>query len=53
MLPLQGHDTTAAAANWAAHLIGRHPQVQEKLHEEMDSIFGKNYYFSYIQVHCM
>ena len=36
----QGHDTTAAAANWAVHLIGSYPEVQARLHEEMDAIFG-------------
>ncbi|XP_060081762.1 cytochrome P450 4V2-like [Ylistrum balloti] len=36
----EGHDTTAAAITWCTHLIGEHPHVQDKLHEEMDSIFG-------------
>jgi cytochrome P450 len=38
----EGHDTTAAAASWACHLIGSHPEVQKKLHEEMDTIFGNS-----------
>jgi len=38
---LQGHDTTAAAINWCTHLIGAHPLVQEKLQQELHSIFGK------------
>ena len=25
---------------WAIQLIGSHPEVQKKLHEEMDEIFG-------------
>jgi cytochrome P450 family 4 subfamily V len=37
----EGHDTTAAAASWACHLIGSHPEVQKKLHQEIDEIFGK------------
>ena len=37
----EGHDTTAAAASWACHLIGSHPDVQKKLHEEIENIFGK------------
>jgi cytochrome P450 family 4 subfamily V len=37
----EGHDTTAAAASWACHLIGSHPEVQKKLHEEMDAVFGR------------
>lgn len=41
----QGHDTTAAAANWAVHLIGHHSDVQTRLHEEMDSIFGQCFVF--------
>lgn len=36
----EGHDTTAAAMNWATHLIGANPEVQDKLHEELDRVFG-------------
>ncbi|XP_048760771.2 cytochrome P450 4V2-like isoform X1 [Ostrea edulis] len=36
----EGHDTTAAAMNWAVHLIGANPQVQAKVHEELDQLFG-------------
>jgi docosahexaenoic acid omega-hydroxylase len=42
----EGHDTTAAAASWACHLIGSHPEVQKKLHQEIDETFGK---FRFIQ----
>uniref|UniRef100_A0A2C9JRX5 Cytochrome P450 n=1 Tax=Biomphalaria glabrata TaxID=6526 RepID=A0A2C9JRX5_BIOGL len=38
----EGHDTTAAAINWATHLIGSHPEVQVKVHEELDQVFGKD-----------
>ncbi len=38
----KGHDTTAAAASWACHLIGSHPQVQNKIHEELDRVFGNS-----------
>lgn len=38
----EGHDTTAAAASWACQLIGSHPQVQEKLHAEIDSVLGES-----------
>nr|ATW72313.1 cytochrome p450 CYP4V38 [Brachionus calyciflorus] len=37
----EGHDTTAAAASWACQLIGSHPEVQKKLHEEIDSVLGQ------------
>lgn len=36
----EGHDTTAAAASWACHLIGSHPDVQKKIHEELDRVLG-------------
>lgn len=36
----EGHDTTAAAMNWAIHLIGANSDVQAKVHEEMDRVFG-------------
>ena len=40
----EGHDTTTAGTAWAAHLIGSHPEIQKKIHEEIDHIFGKFYY---------
>lgn len=36
----EGHDTTAAAASWGCHLIGSHPEVQKKLHDEIDRVLG-------------
>lgn len=36
----EGHDTTAASMNWALHLIGSHPEVQRRVHEELDEVFG-------------
>jgi cytochrome P450 family 4 subfamily V len=36
----EGHDTTAAAASWACHLIGSHPDIQKKLHIEIDRVMG-------------
>ena len=38
----EGHDTTAAAASWACHLIGSYPEVQKKIHEELDRVFGNS-----------
>src|SRR5207248_2823567 len=35
-----GHDTTAVAAGWSLFYLGHHPDVQEKIHDELDSIFG-------------
>lgn len=36
----EGHDTTAAALNWSLYLLGCHPEIQAKVHEELDSLFG-------------
>ncbi|CAF3843724.1 unnamed protein product [Rotaria sordida] len=36
----EGHDTTAAAINYCCYLVGCHQDVQEKIHAEMDTIFG-------------
>lgn len=35
-----GQDTTAAGMTWTLYLIGLYPDVQRKVHEELDSIFG-------------
>ena len=35
----EGHDTTAVAATWACQMIGSHPEVQKKLHAEIDEVF--------------
>lgn len=35
-----GHDTTAMALCWSLYLIGLDPEVQEKIHSEIDSVFG-------------
>ncbi|KAB7505400.1 putative cytochrome P450 [Armadillidium nasatum] len=38
----EGHDTTAAGINWAIYLIGRHPEIQEKVYRELELIFGRS-----------
>ncbi|NXC92610.1 CP4V2 protein, partial [Certhia familiaris] len=35
----EGHDTTAAAMNWVLYLLGHNPEVQEKVHRELDEVF--------------
>jgi cytochrome P450 len=35
-----GHDTTAAAITFSCYLMGCYPDVQTKVHAELDSIFG-------------
>ena len=34
----EGHDTTSAALSWTLWLLGRNPQVQLKLHSEIDKV---------------
>lgn len=35
-----GHDTTAMALSFVLFLIGHHPEVQRKLHKELDDVLG-------------
>ena len=39
---LAGHETTANAMAWTWHLLGAHPQVETKLHEEIERVMGGN-----------
>ncbi|XP_065660086.1 cytochrome P450 4V2 [Hydra vulgaris] len=34
----EGHDTTSSALCWTLWLLGRYPQVQQKLHAEIDEV---------------
>lgn len=34
-----GHDTTTAGISWTIFLLGLHPEIQDKVHAELDSIF--------------
>ncbi|XP_065079031.1 cytochrome P450 4C1-like [Ochlerotatus camptorhynchus] len=36
----EGHDTTTAGMSWALFLLGLHPDVQDRVHQEIDSIFA-------------
>ncbi|XP_061394743.1 cytochrome P450 4c3-like [Musca vetustissima] len=36
----EGHDTTSAAISWTLFLLGSHPEYQERVVEELESIFG-------------
>ncbi|XP_068124827.1 cytochrome P450 4V2-like isoform X1 [Hyperolius riggenbachi] len=38
----EGHDTTAAAMNWSLYLLGSHPEVQRRVHKELDDVFGES-----------
>ena len=36
----EGHDTTSVSLSWTLYLMGLHPQVQYRVQQELDSIFG-------------
>ena len=35
---LAGHETTALALSWTWHLLAQHPEVEQKLHSELNSV---------------
>ena len=35
-----GFDTVAAALTWTLHYLGHHPEVQEKICEQLEEVFG-------------
>jgi len=38
----EGHDTTAAAMTWCLYLLGRNPDIQRRVHDELDEVFGSD-----------
>ncbi|KAK0410498.1 hypothetical protein QR680_005160 [Steinernema hermaphroditum] len=36
----EGHDTTSASINWFLHLMGANPEIQTKVHREIDEVLG-------------
>lgn len=39
-LLLAGHETTAAALTWTWYLLAQHPEVERRLHAELDTVLG-------------
>jgi len=39
-LLLAGHETTALNLSWSWYLLAQHPEVEEKLHAELDAVLG-------------
>jgi cytochrome P450 len=37
---LAGHETTANALTWSWYLLSQHPEIEQRLHEEIDSVLG-------------
>ena len=38
-LMVAGHETTGAALTWLWHLLGAHPEVEARVHAEIDQVF--------------
>ncbi|KAJ8027652.1 Cytochrome P450 4V2 [Holothuria leucospilota] len=38
----EGHDTVSSSTTIAMYLIGKHPEIQRKLQEELDEVFGND-----------
>lgn len=38
---LAGHETTANALTWALYLLTQHPQIAQRLRDEVDGVLGK------------
>lgn len=39
---MKGHDTVASAISFTIYTLSRHPQIQQKVFEEQQRIFGKD-----------
>src|SRR5919106_793657 len=37
---IAGHETTASALTWTFYLLSQYPDVEKKLHDEIDSVLG-------------
>ena len=37
---LAGHETTAIAMSWTWYLLSKHPEIEARLHEELDRVLG-------------
>jgi cytochrome P450 len=37
---LAGHETTALALTWTCYLLSQHPEIESKLHEELDCVLA-------------
>jgi cytochrome P450 len=39
---IAGHDTSTALLAWALYLLGKHPDVMQKVQQEVDEVFGSD-----------
>ncbi|GFS61343.1 cytochrome P450 4c3 [Nephila pilipes] len=35
-----GHDTTSSGLSWALYMLGIYPEIQQKVHQEIDDVLG-------------
>jgi len=47
---MAGHETTSTAITWTLYELTKHPEIQKKLHEEVDTILGGNPVKSFDQI---
>lgn len=40
----KGHDTTSSGIGWTLYMLGHHPEIQDKIYEELSEVFGEAYY---------
>lgn len=38
----EGHDTTASGTSWTLFLLGHHPEIQKRVQDELDKVFGND-----------
>ncbi|MGN6349245.1 MAG: cytochrome P450 [Candidatus Nitrosocosmicus sp.] len=39
---LAGHETTSNALTWTYYLVSQYPQIEKKIHEEIDNVISQN-----------
>ena len=42
VLFLAGHDTTAAGLIWFWYIMGKYPEIQQRVHDEIECVLGKH-----------
>ena len=42
-----GHDTTSSSIAWTLGCLARHPEIQSKVHEELDEVHNANQYIEW------
>lgn len=48
-----GYDTTATSLSYTSYLLAIHPQIQQKVHEEIDNYYQENPVNVVLYINCM